>query len=94
MASLLKWLSAIGGVIASIFSVKKHIERAAVARDRRQLEKAVKAVEKQLARKDAEIDSQAAEKMKTIQQAAEKALSKPTKTGADANALIASIGDE
>lgn len=94
MGNLLKWLSAIGGFIASIFAVRKHIERAAVARDRRQLEKAVKAVEKQLARKDAEIDSQAAEKIKTIQQAAEKALAKPTKTGADANALIASIGDE
>lgn len=94
MASLLKWLSAIGGFIASIFAVKKHIERAAIARDRRQLEKAVKAVEKQLARKDAEIDSQAAEKIKTIQQAAEKALAKLTKTGADANALIASMGDE
>jgi len=94
MGNLLKWLSAIGGFIASIFAVKKHVQRAAVARDRRQLEKAVKAVEKQLARKDAEIDSQATEKIRTIQQAAEKALAKRTKTGADANALIASIGDE
>ena len=91
MISLLKWLGSIVAAIGSLFAIKKHVERAAIAREHRKLNKAVKVVEAQLAKTDREIDAAAAEKIKTIQKATAEVLSKSKITGADANALIKKV---
>ena len=64
---------------------------AAIAKEHRKLNKAVRVVEAQLAKKDREIDAAAAEKIKTIQKATAEVLSKSKITGTDANALIKKV---
>lgn len=91
MSGLFKWLASIVAAIGSLFAIKKHIERAAIAREHRKLNKAVRVVEAQLAKTDREIDAAAAEKIKTLQKATAEVLSKSKITGTDANALIKKV---
>tara|TARA_R100000808_G_scaffold14529_1_gene34263 strand:- start:26371 stop:26658 length:288 start_codon:yes stop_codon:yes gene_type:complete len=90
MKSIVSWLLGVFGAIAGLFAVKKHVERIAVAKERRQLNAAVKAVERQLAKTDRRIDKQAEEKIKTIRAATNDILNSTT-SGSDANALIAKV---
>lgn len=91
MKSVLSWLAGLVAAVAGLFAVKRHVERLAVAKDRRELNKAVKAVERQLAKTDAKLDEQAEEKIKTIRNATKQILEQTAVRGSDANAFVKKI---
>jgi len=84
------WIASLLAALVGFFSIKKRIEKAAIAKEHRQLNLAVKAVEKQLKKNDKVIDKQAQAKIETIRKATTEILERQT-TGADANALVKKI---
>lgn len=87
---VLAWLASIFAAVAGFFSIKKGIESRALAKQQRQLNKAIRVVEKQLKKTDDAIDAQSRKKIETIRKATTEILQKQT-TGADANALVKKI---
>lgn len=84
------WLASIFAAVAGLFSIKKRIESRAIAKQQRQLNKAIKVVERQLKKTDDELDQKAREKIETIRKATTEILAKRP-TGKDANALVKKI---
>jgi len=91
MKKVLSWIASLVAAIVGIFAVKRHVERLAVLREKRELNRAVKAIEKQLAKQDSILDAQARAKIETIRNATREILKKTGSTGADANALIEKV---
>ena len=88
---LFAWIASLLATVAGLFSIKKRIEVAAIRRENKKVEKAVRFVESQLAKSDKAIDEQTAEKIKAIQKATTEILEKKVVTGGDANALIRKV---
>lgn len=84
------WLASIFAAVAGFFSIKKRIESRVIAKQQRQLNKAIKVVERQLKKTDDELDQKAREKIETIRKATTEILAKRP-TGKDANALVKKI---
>lgn len=91
MKKVFAWIASLIASVLGLFAVKRHVERLAVLREKRELSQAVKAVEKQLAKQDAILDSKSRAKIETIRNATREILKKTGATGDDANALIEKV---
>ena len=91
MSRIFTWIVSVLASVAGLFAIKKHIEKIALVRERRELGKAVTAIEKQLAKQDSRLDAQSKAKIETIRSATREILNKTSTTGSDANALISKV---
>jgi len=91
MSRVFAWIVSVLASVAGLFAIKRHVEKVAIARERRELNKAVTAIEKQLAKQDSRLDAQSKAKIETIRNATREILNKTSATGSDANALISKV---
>ena len=84
---MIKWLLGIISAVLGFFSFRKY----SALREHRELNRAVRAVEKQLAKNDAVLDEQARKKIEGIRSATRDILNRTSRTGGDANALIEKV---
>lgn len=93
MSRVISWLLGLAAAAAGLFAFRRHIESLAAAKERRELKRAVRTVEKQLKKEDQRLDDVARARIETIRKATREILSK-TPTGKTANDLIKRVASE